>query len=329
MSEELVGPSPQERLSGLLLGAAREIGQQAGVQAILVYADAFSTYDAVNRFLAEAQNLKVIVATHDEEACAACKKLGTPTVTVPDVHLTRIGRIKVAILLAFSRGLVARGDRILCLSGIAGSGLLDALFVTEVGDEFELFVANGAENIPASARTEVFERVIDLALALGIEGREGRPVGATFVLGDTENVLPHTEQLILNPFHGYPADERNILDPRLTETIKEFSAVDGAFVIREDGIVETAGCFLRSSVAGHPLPRGLGARHKSAAAITAVTNAVAVTVSESTGNVTVFARGRILLEIDKPRGFSPRSRTAAPFSLPPSSALADEDLPEI
>jgi len=329
MSGDLAESGPQERLSELLLRAAREIGQEAGVQAILVYADAFLTHDAVERFLAEAQDLKVIVATHDEAGCQACKRLGTPTVAVPDVHLTRIGRIKVAILLAFSRGLVTRGDRILCLSGIAGSGLLDALFVTEVGDEFELFVANGAENIPASARTEVFERVIDLALALGIEGREGRPVGATFVLGDTENVLPHTEQLILNPFHGHPEDERNILDPRLTETIKEFSAVDGAFVIREDGIVETAGCFLRSMVAGQPLPRGLGARHKSAAAITAVTNAVAVTVSESTGNVTVFAQGRILFEIDKPRGFSPRSRTSAAFSLPPSTDLPDGDLPEI
>ena len=188
--------------------------------------------------------------------------------------------------------------------------MLDALFVTEVGEEFELFEANGAENIPQSVRTEVFERVIDLAMALGIEGREGRPVGATFVLGDTENVLHHAEQLILNPFHGYPEDERNILDPRLTETIKEFSAVDGAFIIRKDGIVETAGCFLRSPVPGQPLPRGLGARHKSAAAITAVSDAVAVTVSESTGNVTVLAGGRILFEIDKPRAFAPRPRAS-------------------
>ena len=44
-----------------------------------------------------------------------------------------------------------------------------------------------------------------------------------------------------------------------------------------------------------------GARHKSAAAITVVVRAVAITVSESTGNVTVFRGGKILIEIDRPR----------------------------
>lgn len=329
MSTEPVEPRAPNRVSELLLGAAREIGQELGVHAILVYADAFPDGQALRGFLERAQGLNVIVATRNEEACAVCRSLGRATVAVPDVHLTRVGRIKVAILLAFSRGLVRRGDRLLCLSGVARSGLLDALFVTEVGEEIELFVADGAENIPQSVRTEVFERVLDLAIALGIEGREGRPVGATFVLGDSGDVLRHSEQLILNPFRGYPEEERNILDPRLTETIKEFAAVDGAFVIREDGIVETAGCFLRSPVAGQPLPRGLGARHKSAGAITAVTKAVAVTISESTGNVTVFAQGHILFEIEKPRALGLRSRIPPPFSQPAPAEPTEQGLPEI
>ena len=50
-----------------------------------------------------------------------------------------------------------------------------------------------------------------------------------------------------------------------------------------------------------PLPQGLGARHKSAAAVTAATSAVAIAISESTGNVTIFEKGKILFEIEKPR----------------------------
>jgi DNA integrity scanning protein DisA with diadenylate cyclase activity len=48
------------------------------------------------------------------------------------------------------------------------------------------------------------------------------------------------------------------------------------------------------------LREGLGARHASAAAITAATPAVAVVVSESSGDVTVFHRGQAILELEKP-----------------------------
>ena len=209
--------------------------------------------------------------------------------------------------------MIGHGDTVLCMTGISGSQVLDSLFVTEVGEEFELFAAEGAEEIPSHVRNEVFERVLDLAVSLGIEGREGRPVGTIFVLGDTDEVLRHSEQLILNPFRGYPEAERNILDPALAETIKEFSTLDGAFVVRDDGVVETAGRFLRSTIPGRPLPSGLGARHKSAAAVTAATDAVALAISESTGNVTIFEHGKILFEIQRPRPLG--QQTNAPGHL--------------
>jgi DNA integrity scanning protein DisA with diadenylate cyclase activity len=292
-------------VSDLLLEAACHIGRQLHVAAILVYADAFETRERLGEFLDRAGELKLVFATRDAESCEACHELGAITVQVPDVRLSRVGQVKVPILLAVSRGVLQRGDCVLCLSGIAKSGLLDALVVATVGEEFELFPADGTENIPQHVNTEVFERALDLAISLGAEGREGRPAGTTFVLGDTEAVLRHSDQLILNPFQGYPAAERNILDPDLTETVKEFSTLDGAFVIRDDGVIETAGRFLRSTIPGEPLPRGLGARHQSAAAITAATSAVSITVSESTGNVTVYEQGRILFEIEKPRPVRP------------------------
>ncbi|MCA9244705.1 MAG: diadenylate cyclase, partial [Phycisphaerales bacterium] len=55
-------------------------------------------------------------------------------------------------------------------------------------------------------------------------------------------------------------------------------------------------------------PRGLGARHQAAAAITSVTEAIAITISHSTGSVTVFRNGRIVTEIEKPRRLERRRR---------------------
>lgn len=73
----------------------------------------------------------------------------------------------------------------------------------------------------------------------------------------------------------------------------------GAFVIREDGVVLAAGRHLATSVEISELPQGLGARHRSAAGITALTNAVAVVISESTGDVRIFSRGKLFMEIEK------------------------------
>jgi len=302
MSEQSRPEQEQHPVTRSLLAAAREICTRVDIRAIVGYADVFPDSETVAEFLEDTGDVKLILATRDEGACdEACAPVGATTLKVPSVRLTRTGQVKVAILLAMSRGLIGRGDRVLCLSGVAGSEVVDTLFVAEVGEELELFEATGAEEIPSHVRTEVFERVLGLAVSLGIEGREGRPVGTIFVLGDTEEVLRHSDQLILNPFRGYPEDERNILDPGLTETIKEYATLDGAFVVRDDGVVECAGRFLRSTIPGRPLPSGLGARHQSAAAVTAATSAVAIAISESTGNVTIFEKGRILFEIERPR----------------------------
>jgi DNA integrity scanning protein DisA with diadenylate cyclase activity len=108
---------------------------------------------------------------------------------------------------------------------------------------------------------------------------------------------------VFNPFHGYPEEERNILDHRLEETIKEFSAIDGAYIVRGDGVVLGAARYLAPrGKLEEPLPQGLGTRHEAGAAITVTTDALSVCVSQSTGTVSIFRRGKLILDIQKPRG---------------------------
>ncbi|HVC92461.1 MAG TPA: diadenylate cyclase [Pirellulales bacterium] len=104
----------------------------------------------------------------------------------------------------------------------------------------------------------------------------------------------------LTKFHGYPESERNILDPEVEDTIKEFAAIDGAFIVRGDGVVLSAGSQLLPTAPPPHLPQGLGTRHAAAAAITASTAAVVIVVSQSTGTVTVFNSGQMITDIHKP-----------------------------
>ncbi|HET6922884.1 MAG TPA: diadenylate cyclase, partial [Anaeromyxobacteraceae bacterium] len=132
---------------------------------------------------------------------------------------------------------------------------------------------------------------------IGAQGHEGHPVGTIFVIGDSKAVMELSRQLLLNPFQGVSESERNCMDPIIRDALKTFAVLDGAFVVREDGVVLAAGRYLQAQGEKASVPLGLGARHGAAAAMTAETTAVAVTVSQTTGSARVFKGGEIVLEL--------------------------------
>ncbi|NLF09051.1 MAG: hypothetical protein GX594_13885, partial [Pirellulaceae bacterium] len=140
--------------------------------------------------------------------------------------------------------------------------------------------------------------VVDLAVEIGREGREGKPVGTLFVVGDSRKVLACSRPAGYDPVKGYNRKERNLDDPRVREGVKEIAMLDGAFIISADNVIEAACRYLDCSAADVTLSKGLGSRHWAAAAISRATNAVAVAVSESNGTVRIFHNGEVVLRIE-------------------------------
>ena len=127
--------------------------------------------------------------------------------------------------------------------------------VAEIEREFQTLLSGPSTDLlPEDVKPEVLERVLAVATELAVEGREGRPVGCLFVVGDTAKVEEFTKPLVLNPFFGYKEEDRNILNPFMDETVKEFSSIDGAFVIRGDGVVEAAGSLVQATGNAVTLP---------------------------------------------------------------------------
>ncbi len=241
----------------------------------------------------------IFVAKGDEKISKGIQEYGR-VLRIPDVNLTRIGQIKTSIIKGIAAGLIKKGDKVICLNGMRDLGYIDTMMIIDIGKEYEILTSENVSGIFEGFHPEVFEAVLNIALELGTRGREGRSVGATFILGDHEKVLQNTLQMIINPFLGYSEEERNILNPALKATVTSFSALDGAFILKYDGVLVTAGSYLNAALESIDLPKGLGSRHLAAAGITAVTKAVAIVVSESTGTVRVFKDGKILISIEKP-----------------------------
>ncbi len=291
----MVGERVQS-LSQVILHTACTIANAVKARALFLCSDSAKHMAAIEPLL---EKTEVVLVTRNPENLEEDWPQVKNRLHIPNIDLTRMGQIKIAVLMGLSTGIVSGKDRIVCVAGLPRLHQLDNILVLDLGKEFTLLATNKGANMVGSVRPEVFEGVLNLAMELANQGREGKPVGTIFTLGDHEKVLQLSRQLVMNPFHGYPEEERNILDPDLRETIREFSAIDGAFVIRDDGVVMAAGRHLNAALEEGELPRGLGSRHVAGAGITAVTEAVAIAISESNGTVRIFKQGAIFMEIEK------------------------------
>jgi DNA integrity scanning protein DisA with diadenylate cyclase activity len=241
---------------------------------------------------------KLVYAVTSEGLANQLKAKKYLAVLIPPYDYTRIEKIKVAVVAAQTAGLVRTGDTVLALTGPGDDKVMDTLVKVDIGSEDpEEKIRVDTLGLPTGFSSQVVESLIHTAMEIGAEGYEGHPVGTIIVIGDSTSVMERSRQLTLNPFQGISEAERNALDPPIRDAIKTFSALDGAFVIREDGVVLSAGRYLLTMSRDVKLPMGLGARHSAAASISAETKCVAITVSQTTGSVRLFKEGEIVLEL--------------------------------
>jgi diadenylate cyclase len=289
--------SAKVRLSRLLFAHALSVAEEVKASAVLLHGDAVGNL----RFIQDIPAIvKLILITSAKLEMPANDTVVSHVLQVPFPTLNRSDQVELALLFAVSRGLLSRGDTVVSVSGVPGSGSLDTLLVIDVGREFPAIFAKPGSTPFGDVEPQVLEKVLQLSTDIAREGREGRPVGTTFMIGDYEHVAQYCRQMVINPFRGYQEDEKSILDPSLEETIKEFSTIDGAFIIRGDGVIMSAGTFLRPEKSAPSLPSGLGARHAAAAAMSQITASLAVVVSQSTGSVSLFKAGSLVMSVEKP-----------------------------
>lgn len=299
-------------LSNMVIDHALEMAEKIGARAVFVSADLLPQMRSLD---ASKLPFDVYVVAPDAEHLVLPNTRACKLLKVPNIPVGRIGKIKVAMVMAASRNLLKVGDRLVCVSGLPEAGMLDTIVVMQVGTETEVMSTAEVGDFARQMKAGVFDTVLELALELANEGREGKPVGTIFVIGETKTLKEHVRQLVLNPFKGYTEKERQILDPSVRGTIKEFSTIDGAFIINSKGIVQSAGTYLEARTVPTDLPPGLGARHYAAASITAaVPGSIAIAVSESTGEVRVFLHGLTVAEIE------PGTRSSSPGEAEPASS---------
>ena len=207
------------------------------------------------------------------------------------LKVSRIELMSEAVEAAYVKGKI-RGGVVL---GIVSIGDINSLVVFDItGISFIKKMADLATIIDYG----ILKAVLNVAIEIGREGREGKNVGTAFIVGDTEKVLGMSHQIVLNPFAGHAVSERDIRDDDNWETVKEFAQLDGMFIVDEGGCIVAAGRYLDVNAKGIALVPGLGGRHLAAAAISKCARSIGITVSESSGTVTVYKGGKEVFQLN-------------------------------
>lgn len=204
-----------------------------------------------------------------------------------------ISPIKKLLATAISKKLIRNREKVVCvINENLFSIYKGILFVFDVDKVFfNISLSHLAEDI----NPEIIETIINICLEL-IEGREDKKVGTAFIIGDYDKLRNYAKQLIINPFEADSNKERYITDPSIKETIKEFSQLDGAFIIDKMGIIKSAGTYINVDTGDISNFHGFGTKHRTCAALTSKTDAIAIVLSQS-GEVNIFKKGSIIIKL--------------------------------
>ncbi|RQG90003.1 diadenylate cyclase [Natrarchaeobius halalkaliphilus] len=260
-----------------------------------VFGELFSSVDAIMLFgpsgsyyeqFAETEDIDaIVVGTENEVGAEVFVELPLEFDDVSE-------RIRFGLEGALEQDIVEDGDEIVCATSVFGDEI-DTISRVRANSSsrtgiYDLFSKSRAE-------PQVIKAVLELAIELGQKGQKGKPVGALFIVGDAGKVMNKSRPLSYNPFEK---SHVHVGDPIVNVMLKEFSRLDGAFVISDAGKIVSAYRYLEPSAEGVDIPKGLGARHMAGGAITRDTNAIAIVLSESDGLVRAFKAGELILEVD-------------------------------
>jgi len=241
---------------------------------------------------------KVVVAADTAEQLEGAREAGLASVRIDMPDSPVYERLTQAVLEAVADDILSPGSCVVALYSGFDADNIDSVSVINLDEHLNRLTGRDLRQLETRVPLDTLKLVVDLAIEIGREGREGKPVGTLFVVGDSRKVLNCSRAAGFDPVRGYSRKDRNLNDPRVREGIKEIAQMDGAIIVSADGTVEASCRYLDCSAANVTLSKGLGARHWAAAAISRSTNAVAVTVSQSNGTVRIFQNGETVLRIE-------------------------------
>ena len=274
---------------------ASQLAKTVEADALLVVLDAPTDWQKLRD---RSGDTKILITSESDATLHGAKEFGFETVLVNMPDAPVFEKLTQALLEAVADDILVPGAEVMAIYSGFEAGKIDSVSYIHLDEHLGRLTARDLRQLETSVPLDTLKTVVDLAVDIGREGREGKPVGTLFVIGDTRKVLQFCHPAGFDPVRGHKRAERDLHDARIREAVKEIAQLDGAIIVTADGKVERACQIVDASHANLTLSKGLGTRHWAAAAISRVTKAISVVVSETNGTVRLFINGEVMLRIE-------------------------------
>jgi DNA integrity scanning protein DisA with diadenylate cyclase activity len=279
-----------------MFGLAVRLAKHTEAEALLLWVTKPGTdWESLTTLAGE---LQILIAADEDDHVEGAGDHGLDVVTVNNIEMPVFEKLRQALLQSIADEILAPGAGVIAIYSGFEPGAVDSVSYIRLDEHLGRLTARDLRNLRTRVPFETLKLVLDLAVEIGREGREGKPVGSLFIVGDSRNVANFCRSSGFDPVKGYTRKERSLRDSRVREGIKEIAQLDGAFIVSSDATVESSCQLVGADAPEVTLSHGLGARHLAAAGITKVTSAVAFTVSESNGTIRIFQDGAVVLRVE-------------------------------
>ncbi|MEM9317168.1 MAG: DNA integrity scanning protein DisA nucleotide-binding domain protein, partial [Pseudomonadota bacterium] len=247
-------PSRSSDQTSTLFGLAVQLAKHSEADALLVWAEGKTDWESLKK---RAGEMTLLVAAETDEKLKEPVDCGLDVVQLTSESAMSIhDRLSQALLQSIADDVLSPGATVIAVYSGFETKRVDSVSVIELDEHLGRLTARDLRSLSTKVPLETLRHVVDLAVEIGREGREGKPVGTLFVVGDSRKVQNYAHPTGFDPVKGYNKKERHIGDPRVREGIKEIAQLDGAFVIHADGTVESACQLIETAAANITMSKG-------------------------------------------------------------------------
>ena len=225
------------RQSASVLEAAANLARSTDADALLVLMEGSADWEKLRQIIPD-DIQKIIVATDRESDLQGAAEAGLIPLALNKEQSPLLERLQHSLLEAVADEILKNNCDVVAVYGGFEHHTMDSISIIRLDDRMRRLTSRDLQRLESSVPLKNLKVVIDLAVQIGREGREGNKVGTIFVVGDMRKVLQHCQDSGFDPLRGYARKNRNLHDPKVREDIKEIALMDGAFVVSSDGVVE-------------------------------------------------------------------------------------------
>src|SRR5438477_8837113 len=146
---------------------------------------------------------KVLIAADVPEQLEGAADAGLATVVLNMADSPVYEKLTQALLESVADDILAPGAQVVALYSGFEAGTIDSISVIHLGEHLGQLTARDLRQLETRVPLDTLKTVVDMAVEIGREGREGKPVGTLFVVGDSRKVMASSHPTGFDPVRGY------------------------------------------------------------------------------------------------------------------------------